>query len=117
MNTEQDRNAVHPTADAEHQAAEPPSRAAHLARVGVAGLLDPRGRVERLQERRDRDRAHWIGVPTFTRPPTPPEQALIASVAGADGAGGVPTRVDCRGGLYRRSWPALILCLEEGRAS
>ncbi|MGV0790486.1 hypothetical protein [Mycolicibacterium sp. XJ1819] len=93
--------------DRDHDAPPPLSRAAHLARVGIAGLLDPRSRIERLQERRDRDRAHWIGVPTFTRPPTPQEQAMLSSVAGA-AASGVRTRVDVRGGLYRRSWPTLV---------
>lgn len=92
----------------DHQAAEHTSPRGRLARIGVAGLLDPSSRVERLQERRDRDRAHWIGHPVFDRPATPAERALISSVAGVDGARGVMTRVDVRGGLYRRRWPGLV---------
>src|SRR5690606_34485310 len=36
-----------------------------LATSGVAGRIDPSSRVEALQERRDRDRARWLGVHTF----------------------------------------------------
>lgn len=102
----------HAAADVdEHQGdsvASEVTRAAHLATTGVAGLLDPISRVERLQARRDMDRARWLGVDTFVRPPTPTELALIASVAGAEAAAGVRTRVHVRGGLYRRSWPTLV---------
>lgn len=79
-----------------------------LATSGVAGRIDPASRVEALQERRDRDRARWLGVATFDRPPTPAEMALISPVADETDARRVKTRVDVRGGLYRRCWPALL---------
>ncbi|MGV0796049.1 hypothetical protein ABQF26_03720 [Mycolicibacterium elephantis] len=79
-----------------------------LATIGVAGLIDPSSRVEALQERRDRDRARWLGIPTFDRPPTPAEKALISPVTGETDARHLQTRVDLRGGLYRRCWPALL---------
>jgi len=68
---------------------------------------DPDSVVERLQERRDRDRAGWLGVTHFTRPATPAETALIAAVPGVHNPAKLLTRVDLRGGLYRRSWPQL----------
>ena len=79
-----------------------------LATSGVAGRIDPSSRVEALQERRDRDRARWLGVHTFDRPPTPAEKALILPVTDENTARQVRTRVDVRGGLYRRCWPALL---------
>ncbi|WP_158022605.1 hypothetical protein [Mycolicibacterium gilvum] len=83
------------------------NRAEHLATTGIAGLLNPDSHVERLQEKRDRDRCAWLGVPCFTRPPTPTEQVLIATLGHVSDARWVTTRVDVRGGLYRRSWPTL----------
>lgn len=81
-------------------------RADKLATAGIAGLIHPDSRVERLQERRDRDRAAWLGVNTFTRPPTPTEQALTAALPHVSHPDRVRTRVTVQGGLYRRSWPA-----------
>lgn len=81
--------------------------AARLVRVGVAGLIARRGQADRLQERRDRDRAKWLGVDTFTRKPTPPERQLLATVAAVRDPAKLTTCVTVRGGLWRRCWPQL----------
>ena len=91
--------------DQDHAHAHAP--AARLARVGVAGLLDRRSHVEALTERRDRDRAAWLGVDSLTRRPTPPEQQLISSVPGVCDPAKLTTCVSVRGGLWRRCWPQL----------
>ncbi|MGQ9349729.1 hypothetical protein [Mycolicibacterium gilvum] len=95
-----------PAAVVEDKDHDPPP-AARLARVGVAGLIDRRSHAEALTERRDRDRASWLGVDAFTRPPTPPERQLLATVAAVHDPGRLTTCVTVRGGLYRRSWPQL----------
>ncbi len=74
---------------------------------GVTGPLAP-GRAEHLQHRRDRDRARWLGVPTFTRPATQAEQAYVAHQLGTSATSGLQTRVLLpRDGRWRRCWPLL----------
>lgn len=81
--------------------------AARLAHIGVAGLIDRRSHTEALTERRDRDRAAWLGVDTFSRAPTPPERQLLTAVAAVRDPAKLTTAVTVRGGLWRRCWPQL----------
>jgi hypothetical protein len=97
-----------PTADAYEHVPPPHWRPPHpLAHPGVTGPIAP-GRAELLQQRRDQDRVRWVGWPIFTRPATDAERALVARhTSDHAGAGSLHTRVDCRGGRWRRSWPLL----------
>lgn len=88
---------------------EPESGPVHpLAWEGVTGYLDG-SRAEHLQQRRDVDAARWRGYPIFTRHATPAERVYVARRLGADHArtSALKTRVDCRSGGWRRSWPLL----------
>lgn len=85
--------------------------ARRLATAGIAGRIHRHSRIEALRHRRDVDRAHWLGIQTFTRPTTAAERALIAPHADATALGAIHTRVDVCGGVWRRSWPALFWCV------
>lgn len=77
-----------------------------LAYPGITGPLAP-GHVEHLQQRRDQDRARWLGVDTFIRPATAGERAYVARQLGDTPTDALTTRVTVRGGRWRRTWPLL----------
>jgi hypothetical protein len=67
------------------------------------------GAVEHMAERRDRDRARWLGG-TFDRPATPSERAFLAArgaLSDPSARTALLTRVEVRGGVRRRTWPML----------
>ncbi|CAM4374843.1 hypothetical protein MB901379_00488 [Mycobacterium basiliense] len=99
-------------------AAETPTQATarHLAHSGVVGLIDRSSRVEHLQQRRDIDRARWLGVACFRRPPTPAEEAVITPHCQQPQR--VSTYVDVSGhgaARWRRRWPELAANTDTAR--
>lgn len=67
------------------------------------------GVIEHLVEKRDRDRAWWLGG-AFDRPATGGERAFLTAGGALRDPSASPrlqTRVDVRGSVRRRSWPML----------
>lgn len=67
------------------------------------------GVVEHMTERRDKDRARWLGG-RFDRPATPSERAFLAArgaLRGPSARTALLTRVEVHGSVRRRTWPTL----------
>lgn len=67
------------------------------------------GIVEHIAERRDRDRARWLGH-AFNRPATTSERAFLAASGTLTDPSASPrlqTRVEVCGAVRRRTWPML----------
>lgn len=63
--------------------------------------------TEHLQERRDLDVAHWLGVRRFRRPASQAELAHLGPLAGGRDRHSITTEVTVRRGLRYRAWPQL----------
>lgn len=99
-------------------AAETPAQATarRLAYTGVLGPIDRSSRVEQLQQRRDIDRARWLGVACFRRPPTPAEEALITPHYQQPQRVSTCVDVSGHGGArWRRRWPELAANTDTAR--